>query len=105
GRRADRSREAARAAFPRFAGGHREGEQQDAEVGFTSAEGRAKRPRRAAAGFLRSGRPMASIPLPFPAARTNAKVRRMPKLSKYFETKRDADGVFRMHVSLDGYAL
>ena len=29
----------------------------------------------------------------------------MPKLSKYFETKRDADGVFRMHVSLDGYAL
>src|SRR6185437_7702269 len=48
---------------------------------------------------------MASIPLPFPAARTNAKVRRMPKLSKYFETKRDADGVFRMHVSLDGYAL
>lgn len=32
-------------------------------------------------------------------------VRPMPKLSKYFETKRDADGVFRMHVSLDGYAL
>jgi malate dehydrogenase (oxaloacetate-decarboxylating) len=29
----------------------------------------------------------------------------MPKLSKYFETMRDADGVFRMHVSLDGYAL
>ncbi len=29
----------------------------------------------------------------------------MPKLSKYFETTRDADGVFRMHVSLDGYAL
>ncbi len=29
----------------------------------------------------------------------------MPKLSKYFETKRDADGVFRMHVALDGYAL
>ncbi len=29
----------------------------------------------------------------------------MPKLSKYFETARDADGVFRMHVSLDGYAL
>jgi malate dehydrogenase (oxaloacetate-decarboxylating) len=29
----------------------------------------------------------------------------VPKLSKYFETTRDADGVFRMHVSLDGYAL
>ena len=29
----------------------------------------------------------------------------MPKLSKYFETTRDADGVFRMHVTLDGYAL
>lgn len=29
----------------------------------------------------------------------------MPKLSKYFETTRDDDGVFRMHVSLDGYAL
>ena len=29
----------------------------------------------------------------------------MPKLSKYFETKRDADGIFRMHVALDGYAL
>jgi malate dehydrogenase (oxaloacetate-decarboxylating) len=29
----------------------------------------------------------------------------MPKLSKYFETKRDDDGVFRMHVTLDGYAL
>jgi len=29
----------------------------------------------------------------------------MPKLSKYFETQRDADGVFRMHVTLDGYAL
>jgi malate dehydrogenase (oxaloacetate-decarboxylating) len=29
----------------------------------------------------------------------------MPKLSKYFETRRDEDGVFRMHVSLDGYAL
>jgi malate dehydrogenase (oxaloacetate-decarboxylating) len=29
----------------------------------------------------------------------------MPKLSKYFETTRDSDGVFRMHVSLDGYAL
>jgi len=27
------------------------------------------------------------------------------KLSKYFETHRDADGVFRMHVALDGYAL
>lgn len=32
-------------------------------------------------------------------------LRGMPKLSKYFETTRDADGVFRMHVSLDGYAL
>ncbi len=29
----------------------------------------------------------------------------MPKLSKYFETQRDDDGVFRMHVTLDGYAL
>jgi len=29
----------------------------------------------------------------------------MTKLSKYFETTRDPDGVFRMHVSLDGYAL
>jgi len=29
----------------------------------------------------------------------------VPKLSKYFETQRDADGVFRMHVTLDGYAL
>ena len=29
----------------------------------------------------------------------------MSKLSKYFETHRDADGVFRMHVALDGYAL
>ena len=29
----------------------------------------------------------------------------MPKLSKYFETTRDDDGVFRMHVTLDGYAL
>ncbi len=29
----------------------------------------------------------------------------MPKLSRYFETRRDADGVFRMHVQLDGPAL
>ena len=29
----------------------------------------------------------------------------MAKLSKYFETRRDSDGVFRMHVTLDGYAL
>jgi malate dehydrogenase (oxaloacetate-decarboxylating) len=41
----------------------------------------------------------------FPILPRSANVERMAKLSKYFETKRDADGVFRMHVSLDGYAL